>query len=160
MVWLQQQELRWTRGCWPFSNTLCCLCVGQMKGCIKVLKEQPSNSVEGLLNALRWVWKCVCVCFSSRGKDTRRRDACICLCCLLLQVYDTASKWWQHLQTNQGPPAMRKRRAEERGEERGRALEGGGKKKRRRKQAPVADKPVCLQRTKKTNSRLRKTCWY
>lgn len=27
----------------------------QMKGCIKVLKEQPSNSVEGLLNALRWV---------------------------------------------------------------------------------------------------------
>ncbi|GLD75038.1 protein FAM49A-like protein [Lates japonicus] len=25
-----------------------------MKGCIKVLKEQPSNSVEGLLNALRY----------------------------------------------------------------------------------------------------------
>lgn len=38
-----------------FSNTACCLCVGQMKGCIKVLKEQPSNSVEGLLNALRCV---------------------------------------------------------------------------------------------------------
>lgn len=31
----------------------------QMKGCIKVLKEQPSNSVEGLLNALRCVWMCV-----------------------------------------------------------------------------------------------------
>lgn len=31
-----------------------CVCVFlQMKGCIKVLKEQPSNSVEGLLNALR-----------------------------------------------------------------------------------------------------------
>lgn len=29
------------------------VCVVQMKGCIKVLKEQPSNSVEGLLNALR-----------------------------------------------------------------------------------------------------------
>lgn len=27
----------------------------QMKGCIKVLKEQPSNSVEGLLNALKYV---------------------------------------------------------------------------------------------------------
>ena len=26
-----------------------------MKGCIKVLKDQPPNSVEGLLNALRWV---------------------------------------------------------------------------------------------------------
>lgn len=25
-----------------------------MKGCIKVLKDQPPNSVEGLLNALRW----------------------------------------------------------------------------------------------------------
>lgn len=25
----------------------------QMKGCIKVLKDQPPNSVEGLLNALR-----------------------------------------------------------------------------------------------------------
>uniref|UniRef100_A0A8C2DJL7 CYRIA/CYRIB Rac1 binding domain-containing protein n=1 Tax=Cyprinus carpio TaxID=7962 RepID=A0A8C2DJL7_CYPCA len=30
------------------------VCVVQMKGCIKVLKEQPSNSVEGLLNALRY----------------------------------------------------------------------------------------------------------
>ncbi len=35
-----------------------CFCIHvcvrlQMKGCIKVLKEQPSNSVEGLLNALR-----------------------------------------------------------------------------------------------------------
>ncbi|KAG7245160.1 hypothetical protein INR49_023726 [Caranx melampygus] len=28
--------------------------VHPMKGCIKVLKEQPSNSVEGLLNALRY----------------------------------------------------------------------------------------------------------
>uniref|UniRef100_A0A3Q0SKT6 Family with sequence similarity 49 member A, like n=1 Tax=Amphilophus citrinellus TaxID=61819 RepID=A0A3Q0SKT6_AMPCI len=28
--------------------------VSEMKGCIKVLKEQPSNSVEGLLNALRY----------------------------------------------------------------------------------------------------------
>lgn len=26
-----------------------------MKGCIKVLKDQPPNSVEGLLNALRSV---------------------------------------------------------------------------------------------------------
>lgn len=26
-----------------------------MKGCIKVLKDQPPTSVEGLLNALRWV---------------------------------------------------------------------------------------------------------
>lgn len=25
-----------------------------MKGCIKVLKEQAPDSVEGLLNALRW----------------------------------------------------------------------------------------------------------
>lgn len=25
----------------------------QMKGCIKVLKDQPPNSVDGLLNALR-----------------------------------------------------------------------------------------------------------
>lgn len=50
----QYQDVMWAR--WPFSNALCCLCGGQMKGCIKVLKEQPSNSVEGLLNALRWVW--------------------------------------------------------------------------------------------------------
>lgn len=28
----------------------------QMKGCIKVLKDQPPNSVEGLLNALRYVY--------------------------------------------------------------------------------------------------------
>jgi hypothetical protein len=28
----------------------------QMKGCIKVLKDQPPNSVEGLLNALRCVY--------------------------------------------------------------------------------------------------------
>uniref|UniRef100_A0A8C9FT63 CYRIA/CYRIB Rac1 binding domain-containing protein n=1 Tax=Pavo cristatus TaxID=9049 RepID=A0A8C9FT63_PAVCR len=27
-----------------------------MKGCIKVLKEQPPDTVEGLLNALRYVW--------------------------------------------------------------------------------------------------------
>lgn len=27
-----------------------------MKGCIKVLKDQPPNSVEGLLNALRYVY--------------------------------------------------------------------------------------------------------
>ena len=27
-----------------------------MKGCIKVLKDQPPNSVEGLLNALRCVY--------------------------------------------------------------------------------------------------------
>lgn len=38
-----------------FSNAVFSPCVGQMKGCIKVLKEQPSNSVEGLLNALRCV---------------------------------------------------------------------------------------------------------
>lgn len=29
------------------------LCPHQMKGCIKVLKDQPSTSTEGLLNALR-----------------------------------------------------------------------------------------------------------
>lgn len=29
------------------------LCPCQMKGCIKVLKDQPSTSTEGLLNALR-----------------------------------------------------------------------------------------------------------
>lgn len=29
------------------------LCRHQMKGCIKVLKDQPSTSTEGLLNALR-----------------------------------------------------------------------------------------------------------
>lgn len=29
-----------------------------MKGCIKVLKDQPPNSVEGLLNALRCVYRC------------------------------------------------------------------------------------------------------
>lgn len=32
-----------------------CLCMIQMKGCIKVLRYQPPNSVEGLLNALRSV---------------------------------------------------------------------------------------------------------
>ncbi|PIO37276.1 hypothetical protein AB205_0023460 [Aquarana catesbeiana] len=31
----------------------CYLCL-QMKGCIKVLKDQPSTSTEGLLNALRY----------------------------------------------------------------------------------------------------------
>uniref|UniRef100_A0A667Y2C9 CYRIA/CYRIB Rac1 binding domain-containing protein n=1 Tax=Myripristis murdjan TaxID=586833 RepID=A0A667Y2C9_9TELE len=28
-----------------------------MKGCIRVLKEQPASSVEGLLNALRYTTK-------------------------------------------------------------------------------------------------------
>lgn len=63
-IWVgvrQQQETRWIWGCWPFSDAMCCLCATQMKGCIKVLKEQPSNSVEGLLNALRCVWTCVTV---------------------------------------------------------------------------------------------------
>lgn len=31
----------------------CCAFSSQMKGCIKVLKEQAPDSVEGLLNALR-----------------------------------------------------------------------------------------------------------
>uniref|UniRef100_A0AAZ1X5F9 CYRIA/CYRIB Rac1 binding domain-containing protein n=1 Tax=Oreochromis aureus TaxID=47969 RepID=A0AAZ1X5F9_OREAU len=29
----------------------------EMKGCIRVLKEQPPSSVEGLLNALRYTTK-------------------------------------------------------------------------------------------------------
>ena len=33
-----------------------CFLFSQMKGCIKVLKDQPPNSVEGLLNALRCVY--------------------------------------------------------------------------------------------------------
>ena len=33
--------------------TKCCAFSFQMKGCIKVLKEQAPDSVEGLLNALR-----------------------------------------------------------------------------------------------------------
>lgn len=33
-------------------------CVLQMKGCIKVLRDQPPNRVEGLLNALRSVNSC------------------------------------------------------------------------------------------------------
>lgn len=49
-VW--SPDLSGTRMCLPVNRLLSCL---QMKGCIKVLKEQPSNSVEGLLNALRWV---------------------------------------------------------------------------------------------------------
>lgn len=35
------------------QNSNNCLSSQQMKGCIKVLKDQPPNSVEGLLNALR-----------------------------------------------------------------------------------------------------------
>ncbi|OPJ88372.1 hypothetical protein AV530_017713 [Patagioenas fasciata monilis] len=31
--------------------------IREMKGCIKVLKDQPPNSVEGLLNALRYTTK-------------------------------------------------------------------------------------------------------
>lgn len=120
-VWAAGDALTW--GCWPFSNTLCCLCVGQMKGCIKVLKEQPSNSVEGLLNALRCVSMCVCVCVSL-AKTVVQVFQHTSLCRLLLQVYDTASKWWQHLQTNQGPPAMRERR---------RGRRGGGERKKERK---------------------------
>lgn len=129
------------------SHTLClCLCVGQMKGCIKVLKEQPSNSVEGLLNALRCVWTSA---FRSQRKTWLDAQGFrhISLCRLLLQVYDTASKWRQHLQTNQSPPAMRTRRTVERGRKERR----GGKKKRRKKQTPVADKAVCLHRTKKSS---------
>lgn len=34
-------------------NKILCFLL-QMKGCIKVLKEQAPDSVEGLLNALRW----------------------------------------------------------------------------------------------------------
>lgn len=62
------------------------------------------------------------VCVFQIYRDMTHKDFNIFLCrllLLLLQVYDTASKWWQHLQTNQGPPAMRKRRAAERGREDG-----------------------------------------
>lgn len=42
---------------YPASQLLCkangLFLVPQMKGCIKVLKDQPPNSVDGLLNALR-----------------------------------------------------------------------------------------------------------
>lgn len=38
-----------------YCSIVACFC-SQMKGCIKVLKEQPPDSVEGLLNALRYVW--------------------------------------------------------------------------------------------------------
>lgn len=31
-------------------------CPPQVKGCVKVLKDQPASSSENLLNALRWVW--------------------------------------------------------------------------------------------------------
>lgn len=64
---------------------------------------------------------CKCVCVFQIYRDMTHKDFNIFLCrlLLLLQVYDTASKWWQHLQTNQGPPAMRKRRAAERGREDG-----------------------------------------
>lgn len=38
-----------------YCSIVACFC-SQMKGCIKVLKEQPPDTVEGLLNALRYVW--------------------------------------------------------------------------------------------------------
>lgn len=100
------------------SVTLCVFLWRQMKGCIKVLKEQPSNSVEGLLNALR--------CVSTHSETGHQKvqwqilTHLLLLLLLLIQVYNTTSKRWQHLQTNQGPPAMR-----ERGEQQG---EGRGKK--------------------------------
>lgn len=37
-----------------YCSIVACFC-SQMKGCIKVLKEQPPDTVEGLLNALRYV---------------------------------------------------------------------------------------------------------
>lgn len=40
-----------------FKKVILCLFSPQMKGCIKVLKDQPPNSVEGLLNALRYVYE-------------------------------------------------------------------------------------------------------
>ncbi|XP_036235384.1 CYFIP-related Rac1 interactor A isoform X1 [Molothrus aeneus] len=39
-----------------YCSIVACFC-SQMKGCIKVLKEQPPDSVEGLLNALRFTTK-------------------------------------------------------------------------------------------------------
>ncbi|CAB1349546.1 unnamed protein product [Coregonus sp. 'balchen'] len=42
----------------PIENTTDCLStMASMKGCIKVLRDQPPNSVEGLLNALRYTTK-------------------------------------------------------------------------------------------------------
>lgn len=54
---------------YPASQLLCkangLFLVPQMKGCIKVLKDQPPNSVDGLLNALRWAHVGVKLCSSS-----------------------------------------------------------------------------------------------
>lgn len=48
LVWTDITLYRLTR-----VLTECCAFFFQMKGCIKVLKEQAPDSVEGLLNALR-----------------------------------------------------------------------------------------------------------
>jgi hypothetical protein len=39
-----------------------------MKATIKVLKDQPSNSVEGLINALRWIERTLQILYRPKDK--------------------------------------------------------------------------------------------
>lgn len=92
-----------------------------------------------------------CVCFRSRGRATHK-DFNISLFVAFLFRYTT-----RHLNDDSTSKQIRALLQWERGDRR----REGGKKEctwRRRKEAPVADKPVCLQRTKRIISGLRETC--
>ena len=68
--------------------------VPQMKGCIKVLKDQPPNSVDGLLNALRWAHVGVKLCSSLYS------PACnVIIATVWQETYFSIPQWWLALKT-------------------------------------------------------------
>lgn len=92
-------------GCWvPVS-------AWQMKGCIRLLKEQPSSRVDGLLNALRF-WPTnrdhmTSLHTHSTRTEPSRLSASTSSCFLPLQVHNEAPEWRGHTQTYQEPAAAK-----------------------------------------------------